>query len=436
MKSPIINKKQLSQTKTRRDALKIIESAYEAIDIQKTIIKRFVVKNDVLKISDMATEKHFHLEDYKKIFVIGFGKGSFAAVSKMADIMGNYLTSAISLDVNDSFKPSKTNKKVKAHWGTHPQPSLKNIKATSEIISIAKNADKNDLIIYFIGGGGSSLLCGSLNELKYAKTLFKNLTQKGATIDEINIVRKHISEVKGGNLAKFTYPAQSLSLIVSDVCGNPLDVIASGPTIYDKTNVGDAVMVLKKYDISTKNVFFVETPKDKHYFDRCEYFLFACNQDAVMAMVNRAKTLGYKTSIGSLALMGEAQKALLPFVEKIKSKEAIICAGETTVKIIGKGKGGRNQESCLSILNQAQKVNLDISKILVSSFASDGFDNTPVAGAIADRLSLEKLVSKKINSSDYLKNNDSYSFFKKTGDFICVERRAFNVADLMLIIKE
>ena len=436
MASPIINKNKFSQTKIRKDAMKIIESAYEAIDIQKTVSKRFVVDGDILKVSNASLEKHFHLDDYKNIFVIGFGKGSFAAVSKMSDILKNNLTSAVSLDVKDSFRPKKANNKVRAYWGTHPQPSIKNIKATKKIVSIAKDAGKDDLIIYFIGGGGSSLLCGSLNELKYAKTLFNNLTRKGATIDEINVVRKHISEVKGGNLAKFTYPAQSLSLIVSDVCGNPLEVIASGPTIYDKTNVEDAIIVLKKYDISIENIFFVETPKDKHYFDRCEYFLFACDEDAVMAMISRARALGYKASIGSLALVGEAKSALLPFVKKIKSNEVIICAGETTVKIIGKGKGGRNQEACLSIINQSQEGNFDISKILVSSFASDGFDNTPVAGAIADVMTLKKTISKKINSFDYLKNNDSYSFFQKTGDFLRVERKAFNVADLMLIIKE
>jgi glycerate-2-kinase len=153
-------------------------------------------------------------------------------------------------------------------------------------------------------------------------------------------------------------------------------------------------------------------------------------------MVNQARKLGYRASIGSLALKGEAREAILPFVEKIKSGEAIVAAGETTVKIKGKGQGGRNQEMCLSVIDASQNKKLDISNILVSSFASDGFDNTLVAGAIADEISLEHTKKLKLDPSKYLLNNDSYTFFQKTGDYICVERRSFNVADLALIIRK
>lgn len=432
----IINSKQLDKSSLRRDALRVIESAYDAIDIQKLTARRFKVSGQHLEVSDLASKEKIHLAKYDRIYVVGFGKGAIASVSVMADKLGSKLTKAIALDVKTSFKPKKISKKIEVFFGTHPQPSPANVKATSKIINLAKNASEKDLIIYFIGGGGSSLLCGSTRELKYATTLFKKLTKKGAAIDEINIVRKHLSVVKGGNLAEFTYPAASLSLIVSDVCGNQLATIASGPTVYDKTTVGDAIAILEKYKISLKGIEFIETPKDKHYFDRCKYFLLACNQDAALAMLNRARKLGYSAKISSLMVMGQARKIIFPFIKKVAKKQALILAGETTVKITGNGKGGRNQELVLSVLEMAHKKKIDLSGLLVSSFASDGFDNTPVAGAIVDEISLKNAVSKKLNPSNYLRNNDSYTFFQKTGDFICVERKCFNVADLMLIIKD
>ena len=436
MSSVILNKKQLIKSSLRKDALNIIESAYKAIDIEKLTKRRFKVKGNYLEVCDLACKEKVHLNDFERIFVIGFGKGSCAAVSIMADILGKKLFGAISLDVEASFRPKRINKKVTVYWGTHPVPSKANVKATSTIISIAKDAGEKDLIIYFIGGGGSSLLCGSLGELKYASWLFGGLTEKGATIDEINIVRKHISEIKGGNLAKFTYPATSLSLIVSDVCGNPLSTIASGPTVYDQTTVGDAIAVLEKYKISIKKVSFIETPKDKHYFDRCKYFLLACNEDAAIAMLETARHLGYSASIGSLVVRGEARDVIFPFINKVKTGQVMVLAGETTVTIKGKGKGGRNQELALSVLDKAIKKRLDLSGIFIASFNSDGFDNTPAAGAIADEISLEHIKKLKLDSLKYLSNNDSYSFFQKTGDFMCVERKSFNVADLMLVIRK
>jgi glycerate-2-kinase len=432
----VLNAKKLAITPVRKDALKIIESGYEAINIEKLTKRRFKVKGSYLEVCDLACKEKVNLNDFERIFVIGFGKGSCAAVSVMADVLGKRLFGAISLDVETSFKPKKINKNVTVYWGTHPMPSKINVEATSIIISIAKDAGEKDLVIYFIGGGGSSLLCGSLGELKYASWLFKEMTRKGATIDEINVVRKHVSEVKGGNLAKFTYPATSLSLVVSDVCGNPLDTIASGPTVYDKTTVEDAIKILQKYKVSLKKNSFVETPKDKHYFDRCKYFLLACNEDAAIAMLATARRLGYSASIGSLLVRGEARDVIFPFFKKVKAGQIMALAGETTVTIKGKGKGGRNQELALSVLDKASRKKINLSKVFVASFASDGFDNTPVAGAIADEVSLEKIKKLKLNPSKYLLNNDSYAFFQKTGDFVCVERKSFNVADLMLIIRK
>lgn len=431
----VLNYKSLAVNKLRKDALEIIESAYSSIDIKKVIRKRFLLKGDLLQIKDLSCKSQISLKKYKRVFLIGFGKGSCQAVLEIASILKKRLSLAICLDAKGSFVPKIGNKKVKVYWGTHPQPSLVNVKATLKIISLAKKATKDDLVIYFVGGGGSSLLCGSLEELKYSSWLFCQLTQKGATIDEINVVRKHLSLVKGGNLAKITYPAKSISLIVSDVCGNPLDVIASGPTVYDPSMVKDALAVLKKYKISCQDVKLKETPKEKRYFSKCKYFLLACNEDAALAMEKTAKKLGYDSSIVSLALKGEAKKVIFPFLKKIKNNQAMILAGETTVIIKGKGKGGRNQELALSVIEAAFRGKIDLSNTLVASFNSDGFDNTPVAGAIADQVSLHHALLKKLDIKKYLENNDSFNFFQKTGDYLKVERKYFNVSDLILILK-
>lgn len=434
----VLNKKRLATNDLRKDALEIIESGYLAIDIENLLKKRFRVReNKVLEVGNNNKIVRIDLRKYQRVFVIGFGKGSYAAVSLMVNTLGKNLYKAISLDTKASFKSPKVSKKLKAFWGTHPTPSKKNVEATKEIISAIKDLNSKDLVIYFIGGGGSSLLCGSQIEARYSKWLFKKLTQKGANIEELNIVRKHISEVKGGNLSKLTYPADSISLIVSDVIGNSFKTIASGPTVFDSSTIKDALMILRKYKISLpKEVSLIETPKEKKYFSKCKYFLLASNKDAALAMKKRAKDLGYKASIESLAIFGEARKVILPFVKKIRKKEAIILAGETTVKIKGNGKGGRNQEVALSVLSLAQKKKLSLNNLLVASFSSDGFDNTPVAGAIVDKESLAKSQNFSLDPLKYLDNNDSYNFFQKIGDFIKVRRRAFNVSDLMLVLRK
>ncbi|HPW34423.1 MAG TPA: DUF4147 domain-containing protein [Candidatus Paceibacterota bacterium] len=435
-KSIILNKKSLAVSKMRKDALEIIESAYEAIDIEKTTRKRFYIKGSDLFICDLGKKEKIDLSLYNRIFAIGFGKGSYAAVSVIADVLGKRLYGAIALDTKTSCKPAKPNKNVDIYWGTHPRPSKANVEATSTIVSVVSDLKENDLVIYFTGGGGSSLLCGSLDEMEHSSLLFKELTRQGASITELNIVRKHLSLVKGGNLAKLTYPATSVSLFVSDVCGNDLSTIASGPTVFDSSTINDAISVLNKYKIPFDNIDFIETPKEKHYFDKCKYFILACNEDAALAMVETARKLGYYSNIESLSIQGEARDVFLPELKKIKEKSVLVMAGETVITLMGSGVGGRNQEACLGVLAQAYKKEISLDGLLVSSFASDGYDNTPIAGAIVDALTLKKVFDKKIDPVKNLENDDSYELFIKLGDFIEVERRAFNVSDLMLIIKE
>ena len=179
----------------------------------------------------------------------------------------------------------------------------------------------------------------------------------------------------------------------------------------------------------------IETPKNKKYFKKAKYLLFACNEDAVLAMKKRARSLGYGAKIISLAHQGEAQELFAPLVKKIGKREILLLAGETMVKIRGRGKGGRNQEAVLAAVAKASVGQLKFRDTLISSFSSDSYDNTPVAGALADEKTLEILKKRKINPVKFLRNNDSYNFFRKVGGQIVAERRAFNVSDLMMVIR-
>jgi len=431
----ILNKKELATSQLRKDALAVIEAGYKAIDIETLTRKRLNISGSKLCISDSVCKENIDLTGVKRLWVIGFGKGSYSAVSTTADILGKKMTGAIALDTKTSCKPTRPNKRVKVFWGTHPTPSRANVLATQHIVRTVETLGEDDLILYFVGGGGSSLLCGSFDELTYASGVFSKLTQKGASINEINTVRKHLSTVKGGGLAYFTYPARFASLIVSDVCGNDFGTIASGPTVPDRTTIVNAKKVLKKYKISFSGFTFIQTPQDKKYFKRGMSFLLACNQDALMAMIKQARKRGYKASLVSLAYEGEAQKMFLPLFSKMSSKRAFVLGGETTVTLGKKsGKGGRNQEAVLGAVVGAFLGKVDLAHTLVASFASDGFDNVSVGGALADGATMRIVLEKDVDPGKFLAGHDSFSFFKKVGGHVIVERRSFNVSDLSFII--
>jgi len=432
----IKNKTQLNTSPLRRDALKILEAGYDAICIERLIKRRVKCSGGKLSIGHIGKTHKINLSAYMRVHVIGFGKGSYRAVLGIVDILGKHCTSATVLDVKTSSYLSSSTSHIKTFFGTHPKPSLANVKATQYIVRLLETASEKDLIVFFVGGGGSSLLCGSRDEFLKGSKIFDSLTQKGATIKELNTVRKHLSSVKGGGLAYFAYPASSVSLIVSDVCGNDLSVIASGPTVYDTTTIQDAKKILKKYGVRISGLEFIETQKNKKYFRKTQQLLFACNQDALNAMSKQARTLGYRPRIVSLAYEGDAHKVFAPLFRNIKKGEVLLLGGETTVKLSKRPeRGGRNQEAVLAAVADAYEAKTVLSDALVVSVGSDGYDNTPVAGALADEQTLKNVIAKGIKPKEYLAKNGSYAFFKKVGGHIEVERMSFNVSDLMMVVK-
>jgi len=435
----ITNFKNLTRNSLRRVALLIVEAGYQAIDIEKVVSERINLKNNILKIRSAKIDS-LNLNNFKRVFVVGIGKGSALASMTLAKILNRRLNGGITLDVS---KVKSQKSKVKSFVGTHPLPSKQNVKATQKVIRLVKNLKKDDLLITFICGGGSALLCASEKELKNSILATKLLTQAGADIKELNTVRKHLSEIKGGGLAKMAYPATVVSLIISDVptANNDLSMVASGPTVYDKTTKKDAEKILKTYNLQPTTYNLKETPKDKKYFRKVKNILFLSNREPILAMAEKAKELGFKPKIYSFKIKGEAKNVLIPLIKNLKDKEVVLAGGETIVRLKKLemrneklGKGGRNMEAVLGAIFNFQ---FSIFKnLIVLSIASDGRDNTEAAGAIADDSTLKKAKKLKLDPQEFLTNHNSFHFFKKTGDLIFIKPKTFNVADLMIILKE
>ncbi len=442
----IKNLEELATNPLREKALLIAEAGLDAIDIKKAVDSRIKVEGDILELHHPAYEKKgdytswlwgmkINLKEFKRIFIVGIGKGSALASAVLAEKLGDKLTGGIAIDVKEpEFKIE--NLKFKIVVGTHPLPSAKNIKATKEAIELVKNLNEDDLLINFICGGGSALACASEKELEESSVIFKELTANGADIKEMNIVRKHISEFKGGGFVKIAYPAKVISLIVSDVIGNDMSTVASGPTVFDITTKEEAENVLKKYNINSKNVDLLETPKDQKYFKKIKNILFVCNNDAVLAMEEKAKKMELSTRIFSLSYDGEAKEALVKLVDEIWPGGVLLAAGETTVNLKNAkkiGKGSRNQEAALGLITNHQL--LTTNNIVALALASDGHDNNEAAGAIVDSETVEKAKKLKLEPEKFLETHDSFHFFEKTGDLVFAEQKSFNVADLMVILK-
>ncbi|MBI2099010.1 DUF4147 domain-containing protein [Candidatus Uhrbacteria bacterium] len=421
----IKNFKSLAKSALRRDALSILEAGIRAANPRNGIARLVKKRGDFIFFGN----KKINRKNYDHIYVIGIGKASAAAASELERLLGEDIAGGVVLDV----KKVKL-RRVKSIAGTHPLPSLVNMRATGEIMALLKNIDSRDLVIAIISGGGSALLCWpydiKCNELS---AISKVLMKKGATIREINTVRKHLSEIQGGQFARLAYPATVVGLIFSDIPGNDLGLVASGPTVRDATTVTDAAHVLAKYNVlkscSIKGCDLKETPKDPLYFKKVTNMLAGSNLDSVKAMAEEAKKRGWRVRVLSVKMFGEAAKAGKMLADAPKEGEAVIAAGETTVTVKGKGKGGRNQELALSSLLHLRKGGL------VISLASDGIDNSEAAGGIADELTLKSAAKAGINPKRYLTDNDSNSFFKKLRQAIITGPTGANVSDIIVSLR-
>ena len=436
--------------KARTLALESLESALNAVDPRQIIESRVLLKDSVLEVNGYS----FDLKKFGNVYVVGGGKASGSMAEALEQVLGKHVTAGF---VNVPCGIKHKTKIIRLHEASHPIPDQSGVEGTQRILQMVEQVKKEDLIICLISGGGSSLMPLPRGEISIAdkREITEALLKSGATINEINTVRKHISDFKGGWLAKRAYPATILNLILSDVVGDPLDFIASGPTVPDSTTFSEAIKVLKKYGLwdkaptSIKRVLsdgekgqIPETPKahDKA-FKRVYNIVVGNNRFASLAACEFLKSAKLNTLLLTSTIEGEAKHvgATLASIARevsvsgnpVPKPAGIVAGGETTVTVTGNGVGGRNQEIALAA---ALKLG-EADGLVVASLSTDGVDGpTDAAGAITDGKTFVRAKEAGLNAEEFLAENDSYNFFSKLGDLISTGPTGTNVNDISVIV--
>lgn len=405
--------------------LDLIETALEAIDPENVFKNHFELGGDTLSIRG----KKVDLAAFDRVLVLGFGKGSAKKCAIVERILGDKLSGGFVIDLQDGelFK-------VELSIGTHPLPSVQNVEFAQKVVDEFGKLSQKDLVIVVSCGGGSALFELPAIPFEKLKKVNEALLQSGANIHDMNVVRKHLSRVKGGGLAKVINPATVVNLVFSDVPGNDLTVIASAPTVFDPTTKSEAWETFQRYGLGKKVDLkledFVETPKEEDIFEKVQNMLFLSNLTALEAMKAYADELGINASIYSDHFQSEAKVAGQKLIDSSPPGSLLLVGGETTVKVTKDGAGGRNLEVVLGALDSLG------SKTILASFDSDGWDNCPLAGALGDASTLRKASSLNLDPKVFLNRNDSLNFFERVGDGIVTGRLDSNVSDLMIVYRQ
>lgn len=434
----------------RQQAIEIFQAGLKAVDPMAAIHRHVQRIDDELTIAD----RRLDLKSYGNIFVVGAGKAVAPMAKALEDLLGDRIADGVIVVKEGHGLPLK---RVKICEGGHPVPDEGGVHGTEEILSLVKDAGERDLVICLISGGGSALLVAPPGGISLAdkQAATKLLLACGATIHELNTIRKHLSRSKGGRLAQAAHPATVISLILSDVVGDDLDVIGSGPTVPDSSTFQEAEEILKRYGVWDNlapsirdhiqkgvNAKSPETPKPGDAaFQRCSQVLVGTNLQAMTAAGQAAERLGYHPLILSTKVEGEARevakvhaaiaKEVVSSANPVAPPACVLFGGETTVTLQGNGKGGRNQEYAL-----AAALALDgLEHMVMLSGGTDGTDGpTDAAGAIADGNTIQRAQAKGLNPGEFLKRNDSYHFFKKLDDLVITGPTRTNVMDMYLFL--
>jgi len=414
----------LATTDKKRDCLEILESGLQAAD-PKNIISKFVTPKEI-KIGD----KILNIENYSNIYSVAFGKA--------ADSMTRALNTIIPIKSGIIVIPKGSKAKIKGKKfqifnPRHPKPDQTSVKAAKEVMKFVQNKKKGELIIFLVSGGSSSLLAMPDDITLDDKIHVTNLLLKsGVTIQEINCIRKHLSKIKGGKLVK-DIKCDGISLVMSDVEGDDLSSIASGTTYMDDTTYANAIEILEKYKIKWKIPSEVLRVLENGIENKnlkksnIQNYIVANNNDCLKNMQKVAEKKGYK--VIKIQIFGDIKKAVTTILENISEsqKTCLIFGGETTVKVLGKGMGGRNQEIVLRILKNTQK----FKKITIASMGTDGIDgNSVFAGAITENIKIDLDIMK-----EFLKNSDSGRFFQKQKGNIITNFTHTNLMDIGVVLR-
>lgn len=372
--------------------------------------------------------KTFDLNKFKNIYVVGGGKATYLLAKALNELVGRKIKAGY---INVPIAITKKIGKIIVNKASHPFPDQNGLKGSKEILKIAGKAGEKDLVICLITGGGSALMPAPIPPLTLNEkiSITKRLLKSTANINEINAIRKHLSLIKGGKLAAAALPATVIGLYISDVPHDVLSSIASGPTVADKGIISDALKILKKRKITDKKIINIiknnETPK-KFDSKKVFNFIIGSNKQVLEHLKLFAEKKGFKAITLPYFLKGEAKKMPKKLLSKAKPNTILIAGGETVVKIIGKGMGGRNQELALASIPHIK------GKTILLTLATDGVDGItpfPVAGAIIS--SKLKISDKEIVSA--LKNNDSFRVLKKLNCLIKTGPSGTNVGDIAMI---
>ena len=431
---------------------KIIAAALQAADPEKLMEASVSIQGEELRIQ----EHKFDLKSFKNIYVVAFGKAAPFMAKSLDKILGTRIRDGVFLYLPQHQISLDSLKSLPA---SHPLPDERSLQASREILELAAGLGKKDLLLVLISGGGSSQLClpAAAVSLAEKRNLTELLLKAGADIQDLNTLRKHLSGIKGGQLARAAYPATVISLIISDVIGNDPGTIASGPTYWDSSSYRDALQVLKKYRLENLVPASVvhtlekgirgEIPetlgKQDRAFSRTYNLIIGENRNALSAARSRAEELGFRSFILTSSDRGEARDAArnyLSFLSALREDLhpqafCVLAGGELTVRVAGDGRGGRNQEFILALLNEIHKKGMVCRDWLILSLGTDGIDGpTDAAGAWITPLSLDKAQRLSLEFSQYLDNNDSYNFFAHAGGLIKTGPTHTNVMDIRVFL--
>lgn len=461
-----VNESARREGKASRDAEVIFRAALARVDPAAMVRDSVRVEGGAIAFGNGLEKASYDLAGYDRIIVTGFGKAGASMARGLEEALAGTVAEPLLAGGSVVVKRGQLDRvaSVALLEASHPVPDVSSVTAAKAVLALARGADERTLAIVLISGGGSALLCaparGISLEDKAATTSL--LLGSGAPIQEVNCVRKHLSAVKGGRLAAAFAPATVVSLILSDVIGDDLDAIASGPTAPDPTTWADALAIVKRRGIEAALPSAVadllrhgtaggldapaDTPKaEDPVFARTRNLLIGTNRLALMAAESKARDLGYSTLVLTSRLTGEAREAALMLLGigkdiavsgfPLRRPACLLVGGETTVTLRGKGKGGRNQEMALAFLAAMARAPKDSGGLVFLAASTDGSDGpTDAAGAFASTSLLGRARTAGLDPDAYLADNNSYAFFDKISGLLRTGPTNTNVCDLQILI--